>query len=173
MKDQRAILFFLLKFIGFYIVVNTTYGLWINSYYPGPDPITEIVTHQSAFLISLTEDDLSVGEAINSANVPIVQGTQRIISVFEGCNGLNVMIVFVSFIVAYSGTWKKNVIFGLMGITLIYIANLFRVALLFFISKYYPDNLYFFHKYLFTGMLYILVFFLWYLWVKRIWPEKK
>jgi len=173
MKDQKAILFFLLKFIGFYIVVNTAYGFWINSYYPGPDPITEMVTHQSAAIISLTEDNIMVEGTTNSANVPIVQGTQRVISVFEGCNGLNVMIVFVSFIVAYSGTWKKNVIFGLIGVVLIHIANLFRVALLFFISKYYPDNLYFFHKYLFTGMLYILVFFLWYLWVKRIWPEKK
>ena len=172
MKDQKAIVFFLLKFIGCYIVVNTVYGLWINNYYPAPDPITKIVTYQSAALISLAEDNITVGHINDSANVPIMQHDRRVINVFEGCNSVNVMIVFISFIVAYSGTWKKNITFGLIGVVLIYLANLLRVAFLFLVAKYYPDNLYFVHKYLFTGVIYVLVFFLWYLWVKRIWPEK-
>lgn len=173
MKDQKAILLFLLKFIGLYIVLNTAYGLWIAHYRPLPDPLTNIVTHHTAALISLAEDDISVGEIDNSPYVPIRQQTTTVVSVFEGCNSLNVMIVFLSFVVAFTGTLKKSVVFSLTGIVLIYILNLFRVGLLFFIAKYYPNNLYFFHKYLFTGVLYALVFFLWYLWVVRIWPEKK
>ncbi len=173
MKDQRAILFFLLKFIGLYIVLNTIYGLWIERYDPMPDPLTRIVTDQTAALLSLAEDNITVGEAVNSPFVPIRQDNKTVVSVFEGCNSLNVMIVFISFLVAYTGTLKKSLIFGGVGIALIYLFNLFRVGLLFFIAKYYPNNLYFFHKYLFTGLLYALVFFLWYFWVKRIWPEKK
>jgi exosortase family protein XrtF len=173
MKDQKAILLFLLKFIGLYIVLNTAYGLWIEHYDPLPDPLTKIVSHQTAKLVSLTEENVSIGEVANSRNVPIRQNETTIVSVFEGCNGLNVMIVFVAFIVAFTGTIKKSVIFGIAGIALIYMANLVRVGLLFFVAKYYPDNLYFFHKYLFTGLLYALVFFLWYVWVSKVWPEKK
>lgn len=173
MKDQKAILFFLLKFIGLYIVLNTAYGFWIEQYHPLPDPLTRIVTNQTAAIVSLTEDDISVGESLKSPYVPIRQGSTTIVSVFEGCNSLNVMIVFISFIVAFTGTLKKSMIFGAVGIVLIYLFNLFRVGLLFFIAKYYPNNLYFFHKYLFTGLLYVLVFFLWYLWVKKIWPDPK
>jgi len=173
MKDQKAILFFLLKFIGLYIVLNTAYGIWIESYDPAPDPITKSVTHQTAALISLAEENISVEETLTSRYVPVRQNNKTIVSVFEGCNSLNVMVVFISFIVAFTGTVRKTIIFGAIGIALIYVANLFRVGLLFFISKYYPNNLYFFHKYLFTGLLYALVFFLWYVWVKRVWPEKK
>lgn len=172
MKEQKAILFFLLKFIGLYLVLNTAYGLWIFSYDPLPDPLTVTVTHHTVGLISLAEGDIAVGVRPNSPSVPILQNGKSVVSVFEGCNSMNVMIVFVSFIVAYTGTWKKTVLFGLAGLLLIYIFNLFRVGMLFFIAKYYPDSLYFFHKYLFTGLLYMMVFILWYFWVKKIWPKK-
>lgn len=172
MKEQKAILFFLLKFIGLYLVLNTVYGFWISSYDPLPDPFTVTVTHQSIALISLTEDNITVGERANTPSVPILQEGRSIVSVYEGCNSVNVMIVFVSFIVAYTSTLKKTLLFGLVGIVLIYVFNLFRVGILFFIAKYYPQNLYFFHKYLFTGLLYVMVFILWYFWVKKIWPKK-
>jgi exosortase family protein XrtF len=172
MKDQKAILFFLLKFIGLYIVLNTVYGSWVAYYAPMPDPVTTMVTHHTAALLSLTQENVSVGEAINSPNVPLRQDNETVVSVFEGCNSLNVMFVFISFIVAFTGTWKKTIVFSLIGIALIYTFNLFRVGLLFYIAKYWPNNLYFFHKYLFTGLLYAMVFFLWYFWVKRVWPAK-
>jgi exosortase family protein XrtF len=172
MKEQKAILFFLVKFVGLYLVLNTAYGLWISSYDPLPDPLTLSVTHHTVGLISLAEDNIEVGERPNSPSVPILQNNKSVVSVFEGCNSMNVMIVFVSFIVAFTGTLKKTILFGLAGILLIYVFNLFRVGMLFFIAKYYPHNLYFFHKYLFTALLYVMVFFLWYVWVKKIWPEK-
>ena len=173
MKDQKAILFFLLKFIGLYIVLNTVYGFWIEYYAPLPDPLTKIVTHHTAGLLSLAQDNVTVGEVLDSPNVPLQQEGRTVVSVFEGCNSLNVMIVFVSFIVAFTGTLKKTITFGIIGIVLIYMFNLFRVGLLFYIARYWPNNLYFFHKYLFTGLLYAMVFFLWYLWVTRIWPKKE
>lgn len=172
MKEQKAILLFLVKFIGLYLALNTGYGLWISYYDPSPDPLTRIVTHHTIALVSLVEDNISAIERVNSPSVPICQNGEAVVSVFEGCNSMNVMIVFVAFIAAYTGTWKKTLWFGLSGIVVIYAFNLFRVGMLFFIAKYYPNNLYFFHKYLFTALLYVLVFFLWYLWVKKIWPKK-
>jgi len=172
MKDQKTIILFLIKFIGLYIVLNTAYGLWIASYAPMPDPMTILVTHNSVSLISLTQKNIVVGESIDNPNVPVIDNGRAIIQVFEGCNGINVMIVFLSFIIAFTGTFKKTLWFVIAGLLSIYVANLFRVSLLFFVAKYYPDNLYFFHKYLFTGLLYILVFVLWYFWVKKLWPKK-
>lgn len=162
----------MLKFVGLYIVLNTLYGLWISSYTPFPDPLTKVVTRNAAAMISVAQDNVSVGAAVNSPNVPIQQNGKTVVSVYEGCNSLNVMIVFLSFVISYTGTLKKTLLFGLFGIVLIYFANLGRVSLLYFIAKYYPHSLYFFHKYLFTGLLYVLVFVLWYFWVRRIWPKK-
>jgi exosortase family protein XrtF len=172
MQSQKAILLFLIKFIGLYIVLNTVYGFWIAHYEPLADPLTRIVTDHTASLISITEDNITVGEVINSPNVPIRQEGRTIVSVFEGCNSINVMIVFLAFVVAFTGTARKTVAFTAIGLTLIYVFNLFRVGLLFYIAKYYPHNLYFFHKYLFTGLLYGLVFLLWFYWVRKLWPAK-
>lgn len=171
MKDQKAIFYFLLKFIGIYIVLNTLYGLWISSYGRSPDPFTRIVTIHTTGIIAIFEDKISVIDDTIAPNVLIKQDERAIVSVFEGCNSINVMIVFISFIVAFTGSLKKTALFGIAGFVLIYIVNLLRVGLLFYIAKYYPNNLYFFHKYLFTGLLYVLVFFLWYYWVKKIWPR--
>ncbi|MEJ0030753.1 MAG: exosortase family protein XrtF [Bacteroidota bacterium] len=172
MKDQKAILFFLLKFVGLYVVLNTVYGLWISSYAPLPDPITKVVTHQSVACISITEKNISIGSVATSPNVPILKDGRAVVNVYEGCNGLNVMFVFLSFVIAYTGTLWKTAWFCVVGLVLIYIFNLFRVSLLYFIAEYYPNNLYFFHKYLFTGVLYGIVFVLWYFWVRKVWPTK-
>jgi len=172
MQSQKTIILFLVKFIGLYIVLNTIYGFWIDSYSPLPDPLTKIVTHQTVAMISLMEEGVTVAEALGSPNVPVRQDGKTVVSVFEGCNSLNVIFVFLSFIVAFTGSPKKTVIYGIIGVALIYLLNLLRVGLLFFTAKYYPGNLYFFHKYLFTALLYVLVFFLWYIWVTKIWPRK-
>jgi exosortase family protein XrtF len=172
MKDQKAILFFLLKFVGLYVVLNTVYGLWISSYAPLPDPVTKAVTHQAVACIALTENNISIGSITTSPNVPILKDGRAVVNVYEGCNGFNVMFVFLSFVIAYTGTLKKTLLFSIVGLVIIYIFNLFRVSLLYFIAEYYPNNLYFFHKYLFTGVLYGIVFVLWYFWVRKIWPKK-
>jgi exosortase family protein XrtF len=164
---EKAIVLFIVKFIGFYLVLNTLYGFWHESYEPRADPLTGSVTYQCARIISLVESGITAEPYANSPEVSIKQAGKIVINVFEGCNGLNVMIVFLSFVVAFAGQWKETVVFSILGIALIYLLNLGRVISLFFIAKYYPNGLYFFHKYLFTGGLYIVVFCLWYLWIQR------
>jgi exosortase family protein XrtF len=154
------------------LLLNTLYGFWVESYRPDADPLTQAVTIQSAWLISLFERDISVLSE-PGPNIPITQGSRTVIEVFEGCNGLNVMIVFLCFVVAFSGTVKKTAIFCFAGVIVIYLINLLRVSLLFFVSKYYHEGLYFFHKYAFTGGLYVVVFVMWYLWVQKFRDDKE
>jgi exosortase family protein XrtF len=164
---ERAIIFFLVKFIGFYLVLNTLYGFWFESFEPRADPLTHLVTRQSAWVISLFEPDIVTEPYTNSPEVSIKQREKVVINVFEGCNSINVMIVFLSFIVAFAGQWKDTLAFSAASLLLIYLLNLARVILLFFVAKYYPNSLYFFHKYLFTGGIYLVVFVLWYLWIQK------
>lgn len=172
MKGQKAILIFLVKFVGLYLVLNTAYAFWADRYKPEADPLTRVVTHQTTTILNWFEDGVSVGESFNSANVPIRQDNRTIVSVFEGCNSINVIVVFLSFVIAFAGSWTKTSVFIVLGAMLIYLCNLGRVVLLFFVAKYYPNNLYFFHKYLFTAVLYGVVFILWFIWVKKIWPSQ-
>jgi exosortase/archaeosortase family protein len=55
-----------------------------------------------------------------------------------------------------------------LGLAVIHVANLGRIVLLFLVSLYEPEYLYFTHKYLFTAFIYLFVFLLWILWVMKI-----
>jgi len=168
-QQFKPALLFLAKFLGTYIVGNLVYGLWINHYYPQADPLTFQVSNQVAKIISAIDQPVMI-ERVSKARVTLLdESTQRsVINVFEGCNGANVVIVFLAFIVAYPGTWKRTVTFGLLGVGVIHLANLGRLWLLFHQAKTNSIYFYYFHKYIFTAGIYFVVLFLWFLWVSKI-----
>ncbi|MTI19492.1 exosortase family protein XrtF, partial [Fulvivirga sp. RKSG066] len=138
-KEFRTAFLFIGKFIGLYIVLNLIYGLYITHYHPQPDPVTEIVTIQTHQLLNFIGNETKAINNVSKPNVVIYneQG-QAILSVFEGCNGLNVIIVFLSFILAFA--WSKKAIwFVPLGVLIIHLSNLVRISLLYIVSIELPD----------------------------------
>lgn len=165
-QEAKPAFFFLAKFIAFYIVCNLLYGWWIESYTPEPDPATVEVTQHSAFLLNLVGYDVKTILHHSKPAQRILLEERPVLSVFEGCNGINVWIIFVAFVIAFSKLTKKTALFILAGSGVIYIINLARIIFLFFISLSYPDAVYFFHKYFFTAGIFLVVFAMWYYWIK-------
>ena len=89
-------------------------------------------------------------------------------NIYEGCNAINVVIVFVAFMFAFSGPAKKLSWFIPLGIGIIYIANLLRVGLLFWVAQHYQRYFYYLHKYIFTALIYLVVLVLWGVWIKMV-----
>lgn len=158
---------FLIKFIGIYVIANVFYGLAIEYYHPSPDPITKIVSQQVAAILNSFAETVSLTSESQSPYIRFITNGKTIIRAFEGCNGVNVMIVYLSFIIAFKGNLKSTILFLFIGLVIIHVMNLFRVGLLYEIALRFPNRLYFFHKYFFTALLYVIVFVLWYFWVKQ------
>ena len=131
------------------------------------DPITKIVTSNSAFLLNMLGFEASILMSNVNPNVALQLDGKTVVNVYEGCNAINVSILFVAFLFAYKGTIKKTFVYSIIGLISIYMFNLIRVAGLFLVAKYFPDQLYLMHKFIFTGVIYAFIFFLWFLWVKR------
>jgi len=155
-------------FVGCYFVMSIAYGLFIESYQEEVDPWTRKVSQQIAVFLSWTGDDVFVLDSYRTRSCILANEDKQVISVFEGCNGLNVMILFISFLVAFKGPLKKFVGFAIIGVLLIHLVNIGRVAMLYYVAEYLPEYMYFTHKYLFTAVIYLVVFVLWYLWVSKI-----
>jgi exosortase family protein XrtF len=170
-KDFRPALFFVFKFVLIYILGNMLYGLFIQAYRPGPDPVTELATRQTVHIVGWFTTDVSAESLATEPVVSVSHSGRIILRVFEGCSGLNVMIVFVAFLVAFGGQPRQMLIFGMVGIALIHVGNLARIVLLFYTASWWPMLFYYFHKYLFTACLYLLVFALWYVWIS--WSKKR
>jgi len=167
-KRLKPTLVFLARFLGLYLMSSLLYGIFVNSYGTRPDPITKSVTTQTAIALRLTGHDVETKDNPKKPTTAIRMENISIVSVYEGCNGVNIAIVFTAFLFAF-GPFKRTWLpFTLLGLLVIHLANISRIAALFLITLYKPDLSYFTHKYLFTAFIYAVVFALWLLWVKRI-----
>jgi exosortase family protein XrtF len=169
-KDFKPAILFLAKFIGIYFIGNIFYGLYVTAFEPRPDPVTVWVTEHTARVLSLLNHEAVVIIHPRKPTTLLQEHSHTVVSVFEGCNGLNIMIIFVAFLFAFGPVSKRIFTFSLVGILLIHFFNLLRIAGLYLIVLYIPDFLYFTHKYLFTAFIYLVVLILWLFWVKKQLP---
>ena len=168
LKDFKPALLFLGKFLVIYLAGNILYGLYVESYEQAPDGLTRIVTGQTSELLNRAGYDSSYEDVPAVAKVAMKEAGDVVLYVFEGCNGLNVAIVFVAFLFAYGGPIKWFAIFLPVGLLLIHLFNLLRIGLLYHLALNNSTQFYYYHKYFFTATLYFVVFAIWYLWVVKL-----
>ena len=166
-KEFKPALRFLGIFVGLYLVLNFLYGWWIERY-DVADPATVLVTKQSSWLLNVMGEETYTKPKLNTRTISIYKGSRIVVNVFEGCNGINVAIVFISFMLAFGGDRKKIIWFIPLGLVLIHFANLLRVSGLFLVAEYFEQYFYYVHKYAFTASIYVMVFLLWWIWIEKI-----
>jgi exosortase family protein XrtF len=166
-KEFTPTILFLVKFLGIYLAGNFLYGLYVTSYEPRPDPVTHVVTEQTAIALTSCGWPSSIRDTPNKSTTHLIYENKSILAVYEGCNGINVMIIFVAFLIAFGPLTKQLLWFIPVGLLLIHMMNLARIALLFWVSIYMKDYMYFMHKYFFTAILYVVIFILWVWWVRK------
>ncbi len=181
LKEFRPTIFFLAKFFGIYLVLSTLYGVFIKNYdeqTPAElDPITRAVTYNVVQLASvfgyegsiIQNDHLNYATQDETTYDSIYLNGKYAISVEEGCNGINIMILFLAFVVGFSGKWKNMLWFIPAGFFAIHIFNLGRLILLAYMNVELNGNgFHFFHKYFFTASIYLAVVLIWYVWVAKV-----
>jgi exosortase family protein XrtF len=166
-NEFKPALRFLGVFVGIYLTLNLLYGWWVTIYEEA-DPATVLVTQQSAALLNLLGEETYTKPKFNTPTVSILNGSRIVVNVFEGCNGINVAIVFLAFIIAFGGYLKKMLWFIPLGLVIIHVANLLRISGLYLIAEYFHQYFYYIHKYMFTASIYLIVFFLWWWWIERV-----
>ncbi len=171
-KEFKPTILFLVKFVGIYVVANLFYGLYVTAYYPAPDPATRWVSLHTAGTLSLFGWETIVLDNATKPTTELVFEGNSILAVYEGCNGINVIIIFVAFLIAFGPLNKALGWFIPAGLFILHIINLARISLLFWVALYMPDFMYFTHKYFFTAILYVVVFILWIVWVKKYSVDK-
>lgn len=171
-KEFRPAFLFLAKFLAIYFIGNLIYGIFIESFRDKPDPLTWSATKQSAVVLNLIGFETSAVINPLAPTVFLKENNKTVLNVYEGCNGVNVMIVFVAFLFAFRGSLRTLLWFLPLGILVIHAANLARICLLFYSAIYNEQYFYYFHKYFFTAILYLIVFILWGFWAIRLYNKK-
>jgi exosortase/archaeosortase family protein len=86
------------------------------------------------------------------------------------CNGLALFALFIAFMLSFPGPIKHKLWYIPAGIIAIHVINVLRVLALVALVNWKEEWLEFNHDYTFTILVYLFVFFLWYLWIKKFSP---
>lgn len=96
------------------------------------------------------------------AEVFLNKNGSRVLRISDGCNGLDLIFIFCSVIFLLPGSTKKKLLYSSTGIASIIIADVLRIISLYFIYVYYQSQFEFSHHYVFTILMYILIFMGWF-----------
>ena len=159
---------FLASFFLTYIVLTFFYQNYLNSFDKNKtDSITKIVGDHTAQVLLLFDNDTSVEESATHPYLKVFYKQEYIARIIEGCNAISVIILFISFIVAFSGKLIPTVLYIFGGILLIYVLNVLRIAALSALIYYFPKQEFLLHGVLFPLYIYGVVFILWLIWVRK------
>jgi exosortase family protein XrtF len=158
MQRSEVIIFFA-KALSIYIVWYLLYDLWML-----PDGRVDlwlsehIVRVSGGFLSILGFDVYASGRIIG------LVGT-NMLEIIDGCNGIEVIGLFIGFVVAYPGITVNRFLFVPIGILLLYITNIVRIVVLSIVQLHAPGIFTVTHDYSTTAIFYLVVFALWVVWV--------
>lgn len=166
--QYRPFLLFLASFFGSYIVLTFLYQVFLNGFGENEiDTITRFVSGNTENVLSWFYESVRFEELSYEPSFVVNLFGQSVIRIVEGCNGISVIILFVSFIVAFSGSLKNTLLFIFGGSLIIYVLNVLRIAVLTVLLYSFPEYIHLLHGVLFPLIIYGVVFVLWIIWVNK------
>ena len=168
LQQFKPFLVFISTFFAAYIILTLVYRLYLNNFETNDiDGITNIVGQNVDQLMRLFNCDVKIVKSISNPSLQLWYNNKYTLRIIEGCNAVSVIILFISFITAFSGKLKTTIYFILFGVFLIYVLNIIRIALLAVLLFRFPEKEHILHGVLFPLIIYGLVFILWVFWVNK------
>lgn len=172
MKQNKVVILFLVKFFVVYFSLTGLYSFYLNKVQDTGAiftcaPITNTVTNHAQKVCEFLGYDVKTSQNFGELSIAFEVNGNYVANIVEGCTSVSVMILFLAFIIAFSGKLKATVLFGIVGLTLIYITNIFRIVLMTLAIYHYPEYQNILHDIVFPGIIYGMVFLLWVIWVRK------
>lgn len=166
----KPFLLFLAKFFVSYLVLICIYQWYLNQFDASQnevDGFTQMVAQQSESILRFMNYNVSIKPHLFEPSIRVYIDQKAIVRVVEGCNALSVMILFVSFIIAFTGRFWQMLLFIISGLLLIHVLNVLRIALLVVGLLEYKEYEMLLHDIFFPLVIYGVVFGLWVIWVNK------
>lgn len=164
--DFKPVLKILLRFLVIYLMLLGGYQLYLNDFeVQGLDPISRKIADNVVVVQNFLGYPSGLYDMVKEKSVYFYISGQYPTKMVEGCNAVSIMILFLSFIFAFYKGWKTFV-FSVIGLAILYILNVLRIAGL---NVIYVENEVWgnaAHDYAFPAIIYGGVVILWLVWIK-------
>jgi len=170
LTKYKLVIRFILTFGLVYAMLSIGYKLYLDysdgsQYYP--DYFTNMVAEQSNAVLNSVGYETIIQKHPNEPSMMVIIKEKYIARVIEGCNSISIIILFISFVIAFSDNLKRTLLFVLAGSVLIYAVNLIRIVILSIGLYHYPWRREILHTVIFPLIIYGMVFLLWMFWVNH------
>lgn len=132
-----------------------------------PDYVTQLVAHQTQAVLNTMGYQTILENHPDEPSIKTIVNGVYLARILEGCNALSVIILFVSFMVAFAGRLKPTVLYILAGSVIIYAINILRLVFIMIVLCHYPQYQELLHGVIFPLIIYGTMFLLWMFWVNR------
>ena len=168
--QYKPFLLFLGKIIFTYLVLTYAYQYYLNQFDIKKyevDSFTKLVASQVEQVLLFSNCDAHIELHTTEPSYKFFYNGKFVSRIIEGCNALSVIILFISFVIAFSGKIKNTIYFIISGSFIIHILNITRIALLMVAFYNFPKANFILHDILFPLVIYGTVFILWIIWVNK------
>lgn len=169
-KKYKKVLRFIFVFLGSYFLFSSAYNAFLLFYeqnQPVPDILTRLVAYQSADVIhALGYENVEVVMHYTGLSMKLMVEGYFLAGIVEGCNSASIIILFISFVLAFFGKTSTTILYIFAGSVLIYATNILRIVILSISILEYPQYSDFMHTVFFPLAIYGKVFLLWLLWIR-------
>lgn len=121
---------------------------------------TTFVARESSATLNLFGEGASVrGQILSSPRFSV--------AIYNGCNGLEALLIFCSGVLAFPASWRNKLLGLVAGFFAIQVANIVRIVSLFYVGVYKPAWFAASHIFIWQSLIILLGVVLWLFWVQR------
>lgn len=174
---NKDILSFFLKLIVLVSVWFVFYALILRPGRTIDRPLTNFITNAAINIINIASPNTAPlswhEEPVKRDKNILTKKGERVLGIHDACNGIDLMFIYIGIIVLLPYPVKRKLLFSLGGIAAIILANIIRVCSLYYIYRYHSAAFEFSHHYVFTILMYVLIFYGWLLFIKKNKPNEQ
>jgi exosortase H (IPTLxxWG-CTERM-specific) len=150
------------RFVGRYLLILGV-GFGVLALRPVNDavvnPYTTFVARESCVVLNVLGEGATVkGQVLGSRRFSV--------SIFNGCNGLEAILIFVSGVLAFPASWQKRLLGVAGGFVAIQLFNILRIVTLYYTGVYRPDWFSTAHVFIWQSLVILFAVVLWLLWLR-------
>lgn len=164
---------FLGKALLFFIAWKVIYGVFLLDSNTIDNVLTNHVGASSVYVLNnLTPmsgfiakeeiySEVLAGETEEHLSSAIYHNGYKVLDIAQACNGLELLVLYIGFIVCMPSNIKRKLLYIGIGILLLDSVNILRCVGLIYLREYFHAYFEFAHHYIFKIMIYSATFLIW------------
>ena len=166
---NKDILLFFLKLIVLVIIWECSYHYILNPVRIPDRALTDIIASAVTACFNLFSGGgkFTWQEWQGGGASCILENGKPVLYIVDICNGLSLIVIYIGFIILLPSRLKRKIVFCVAGTIVLILANVLRCIMLYWIYRKRADLFDLSHHYIFSILMYMLIFLGWYLFTKK------